>query len=125
MSVLKITNDNFNEEVLNSDKTTIVDFYADWCGPCKMLSPIIDQIADERTDITNHIIADVAGFVTQNNHIEQHGYAINLRQAYQKGTTDRWKWKWRSFRAPFRRWSIRIMTTDMRCCGWILAVEEM
>ena len=47
MILLKITNENFNEEVLNSNKITIVDFYADWCGPCKMMSPIIDKIAEE------------------------------------------------------------------------------
>lgn len=51
MNVLKITNDNFEEEVLNSSKTTIVDFYADWCGPCKMMSPIIDKIAEENDNI--------------------------------------------------------------------------
>jgi len=51
MSVLKITNENFEKEVLNSDKTTIVDFYADWCGPCKMMSPIIDKIAKENDSI--------------------------------------------------------------------------
>jgi len=51
MSVLKITNDNFNGEVLNSEKTTIVDFYADWCGPCKMMSPIIDKIAEENEGV--------------------------------------------------------------------------
>lgn len=51
MSVLKITNQNFEKEVLNSDKITIVDFYADWCGPCKMMSPIIDKIAEENDDI--------------------------------------------------------------------------
>ena len=51
MSVLKITNDNFNEEILNSDKMTMVDFYADWCGPCKMMSPIIDKIAEENGEI--------------------------------------------------------------------------
>lgn len=51
MSVLKITNDNFEEEVLNSNKTILVDFYADWCGPCKMMSPIIDKIAEENTNI--------------------------------------------------------------------------
>ena len=51
MNVLKITNSNFNEEVLSSDKTTIVDFYADWCGPCKMMSPIIDKIAEENDNI--------------------------------------------------------------------------
>jgi len=51
MSVLKITNENFNEEVLESNKTTIVDFYADWCGPCKMMSPVIDKIAEENDNI--------------------------------------------------------------------------
>lgn len=51
MSVLKITSKNFEEEVLNSDKTTIVDFYADWCGPCKMMSPVIDNIAEENDNI--------------------------------------------------------------------------
>ena len=50
MSVLKITNKNFEEEVLNSDKPVIIDFYADWCGPCKMMSPIIDSIAEELGD---------------------------------------------------------------------------
>ena len=51
MSVLTITEKNFEEEVLNSEKTVLIDFYADWCGPCKMQSPIIDKIAEERTDI--------------------------------------------------------------------------
>ncbi len=51
MSILKITSDNFEEEVLNSNKTTIIDFYADWCGPCKMMSPIIDEIAEENDNI--------------------------------------------------------------------------
>ena len=39
--------ENFDSEVINSDKITIVDFYADWCGPCKMMSPVIDKIAEE------------------------------------------------------------------------------
>ena len=51
MSVLKITENNFEEEVLNSEKTVLLDFYADWCGPCKMQSPIIDQIAEEKQDV--------------------------------------------------------------------------
>ena len=42
--------ENFENEVINSDKTTIVDFYADWCGPCKMMSPIIDKIAEENAE---------------------------------------------------------------------------
>ncbi len=46
MSVLKVTKDNFFE-VKNSDKTVLLDFYADWCGPCRMVSPIVDEIADE------------------------------------------------------------------------------
>ena len=47
MSVLKITSNNYEEEVLKSDKPVIVDFYADWCGPCRMVSPLVDEIAEE------------------------------------------------------------------------------
>lgn len=48
----KLNNENFQNEVLNIDSTVLVDFYADWCGPCKMIAPIIEEIANERTDIT-------------------------------------------------------------------------
>lgn len=51
MSVINITNQNFHEEVVNSSKTVLLDFWADWCGPCSMLSPVIDEIAEDRTDI--------------------------------------------------------------------------
>ena len=51
MSVINITKQNFNEEVLNSEKTVLLDLWASWGGPCKMVSPIIDEIADERDDI--------------------------------------------------------------------------
>lgn len=50
MSVLKLNGENFEEEVLKADKTVIVDFYADWCGPCQMMSPVIDEIAKEKAD---------------------------------------------------------------------------
>lgn len=50
MNVLKITSQNYEEEVLKSDKPVIIDFYADWCGPCKMMSPIIDEIAEEKAE---------------------------------------------------------------------------
>ena len=46
MSVLNITKSNF-EQIKNSGKTVLLDFYADWCGPCRMVSPLVDQIADE------------------------------------------------------------------------------
>ncbi len=51
MSVIKINKDNFQSEVINSNKTVLLDFYADWCGPCRMVSPIVDEIAEERADI--------------------------------------------------------------------------
>lgn len=51
MEVLNITKNNFNEEVINSEKTVLLDFWASWCAPCRMVSPIIDEIAKERTDI--------------------------------------------------------------------------
>lgn len=50
MGVLKITSENFKEEVVDTDKTVLIDFYADWCGPCRAMSPIIDEIAEELSD---------------------------------------------------------------------------
>ncbi len=51
MSVLTITKDNFENEVLKSEKTVLIDFFATWCGPCRILSPIIDEIAAEHPEI--------------------------------------------------------------------------
>ena len=51
MAVIEITTDNFEKEVMQSDKTVLLDFWAQWCGPCRMMSPIIDEIADEHPEI--------------------------------------------------------------------------
>ena len=51
MSVIKISKENFTSEVLNSDKTILLDFYADWCGPCRMVGPIVSEISEERNDV--------------------------------------------------------------------------
>ena len=50
-NVLEVTSENFELEVLNSDKTVIIDFYADWCIPCKVLSPIVKEVANENENI--------------------------------------------------------------------------
>jgi thioredoxin 1 len=50
MSIINITNENFESEVLKSDKPVLVDFWAEWCGPCKMIAPILEQIAEEYKD---------------------------------------------------------------------------
>lgn len=51
MSVIHVTKETFAQEVLQSDKPVLVDFYATWCGPCRMVSPILDEISQEREDI--------------------------------------------------------------------------
>lgn len=51
MAVVNLTLENFEAEVIKSEKTVLVDFWASWCGPCRMLSPVVDEIAEERTDI--------------------------------------------------------------------------
>ncbi len=51
MSVIKISKENFASGVLNSNKPVLLDFYADWCGPCRMVGPIVSEIANERNDV--------------------------------------------------------------------------
>lgn len=51
MAILKLNNDNFENEITKGKGIALVDFYADWCGPCKMIAPIVEEIAAERTDV--------------------------------------------------------------------------
>ena len=52
MSVVHITKENFEEKVLNASGKVLLDFWAPWCGPCQMIGPIVEQIAEERADVT-------------------------------------------------------------------------
>lgn len=51
MAVIELTQENYQKEVIESDKPVLIDFFATWCGPCKMVSPVVDEIANERSDI--------------------------------------------------------------------------
>ncbi|MBQ8119675.1 MAG: thioredoxin [Ruminococcus sp.] len=51
MAVINLTNLNYEQEVMRSDKPVLIDFFANWCGPCRMVSPLVDEIADEREDV--------------------------------------------------------------------------
>ena len=51
MSAINVNKNNFNQEVLNSEKPVLMDFWAPWCGPCRMVVPLVEEIAKERSDI--------------------------------------------------------------------------
>ena len=66
MEILKVNSENFEEEVLNSKNTVLVDFYADWCGPCKMLAPVLEGLSEKMDKVTFYKVnvdasSDLAG----------------------------------------------------------------
>ena len=52
MALIHVTSENFEKDVMQSEKTVLIDFWATWCGPCRMIAPIVEEIASEREDIT-------------------------------------------------------------------------
>ena len=67
MAVKTITSENFEQEVLKAEKTVLIDFWAEWCGPCRMLSPVVDQVAEEMGDqiIVGKVNVDVQPVLAQ------------------------------------------------------------
>lgn len=66
MAVISITKDNFSAMVLESDRPVLLDFYATWCGPCRMVSPLVDEIAEEHPEFTvGKIDVDAEGELAQ------------------------------------------------------------
>lgn len=51
MAVVKLNTDNFEQEVMQADQTVLVDFYADWCGPCKMMAPVVEEVSNEESAV--------------------------------------------------------------------------
>ena len=72
MAVLKVTSETFEEEVLQAEVSVLVDFYADWCGPCRMMSPMVEEISEEQPEIKvcklnideSHDIAELYGVMS-------------------------------------------------------------
>lgn len=60
MAVLEVTGATFEKEVMQSDRPVLADFYANWCGPCKMLRPVLEEISDERQDV-KFVSVDIDG----------------------------------------------------------------
>lgn len=70
MEILKISEENFEQEVLNSDKPVLIDFYADWCGPCKQMAPIVEEVAKAVSDNVKVVKVNVD---EENDLAEQYG----------------------------------------------------
>ena len=88
MAVISLTKDNFNREVMECTTKVLIDFYADWCGPCQMVSPLVDEIADEHQGLQGQRGRAAGAGAGVSGHQHPHARRRGKRKA---GTACRWR----------------------------------
>ena len=84
MAIVHVTGENYEKEVLQSDKPVLIDFWASWCGPCQMLGPVIEEVSEEVTDV-KFVKVSIHPGLTKNQNVHSKGWF--LFQYYQPDHT--------------------------------------